>query len=214
MSSVLRDRVRAGKNAALRSVTGAAAVFLAAGTALWLFVPGLHGLGPGLVAAGGILGMFIPGLLMARSARAHRHARREAAFLTLLDAGQIRTRGNTAMSEIVNALNQRLSPESSVAAVFSDDRRTGMMTLTVTELQDNTITVHPMPGGTAKRVVTGFCGAFPPTLPWQTYLLCLPQRGAVIHHLMLGASEARALGISSVDPADTAALTKLHHLPL
>lgn len=214
MNSVLRDRFRADRNTALRNLAGGAFALLASGIVLWLFVPALGGLGPGFTAAGAVLALGIPMMLMARALRVGRHARREGAFLTLLDADEISARGTTAMNEIFTRMDSAVSPEASMTAVFFDDRRTGMMTLTVTGLTDGAVTVHKLPAGSARTIVRHFCGAFPPTLPWQAYLLCLPRRGAVVRHLMLDASEAKALGISAVDPADTAAMTKLHHLPL
>ena len=161
-----------------------------------------------------VLALGIPVMLTARALRVGRHARREGAFLTLLDADEISVRGTATMNEIFTRMDSAVSPEASMTAVFFDDRRTGMMTLTVTGLTDGAVTVHKLPAGSARTIVRHFCGAFPPTLPWQAYLLCLPRRGAVVRHLMLDASEAKALGISAVDPADTAAMTKLHHLPL
>lgn len=214
MSTVLRDRVRAGKHAALRNLASAAVFLLATGVLAWVFVPALSGLGPGFVAAGALLALSVPVLLVLRGARVLRHARRESAFLTLLDGDAIRRRGNDVISETVASLKSRLSPESSLTVVLFDDRRTGMMTLTVTELHDGGVTVHPMPAGTVKRIVGSFCAAFPPTLPWHAYLLCLPQREASVRHLMLDASETKALGISTVDAADSEAMTRLHHLPL
>lgn len=214
MSQVLRDRVGAGKNSALRNLKVAACVFVLLGIIAWAILPWAAGLGPGLIAAGLSLAFFIPWLAGARAARVHRAARREGAFLTLLDAGAIRTRGNDVVGEIFKALDPLPSPEASLSAVFFDDRRTGMMTLTVTTLEDGKITARPMPAGTAARVVRSFCQVFPPTLPWQAYLLCLPERAATVRHLMLDAAEAKALGVSFVDTADTAAMTALHNLPL
>lgn len=214
MSQVLRDRVRAGKNSALRNLKAAACLFVLLGIAVCALLPWASGLGPGLIAAGLTLAFFIPWLAGARAARVHRAARREGAFLTLLDAEAIRTRGNEVMAEIFKALDPPPSPEASLSAVFFDDRRTGMMTLTVTAMEDGLVTAHPMPAGTATNIVRSFCTAFPPTLPWQAYLLCLPERAATVRHLMLDAAEAKALGVSFVDTADTTAMTALHNLPL
>lgn len=214
MSSVLRDRVRAGKNSALRNLKAAACMFFILGIIAWALLPWAAGLGPGLIAAGLVLTFFVPWLVGARAARVHRAAQREGAFLTLLDAGVIRTRGNTVMAEICKALDPPPSPEASLSAVFFDDRRTGMMTLTVTTLEDGKITAHRMPAGTTANVVRIFCKVFPPTLPWQAYLLCMPGRAATVRHLMLDAGEAKALGVSSVDTADTEAMSALHNLPL
>ena len=214
MSSVLRDRVRAGKNSALRNLQAAACLFIIAGLLVWALLPRLSGLGPGMVAAGLILAFFVPWLIGARAARVRKAARREGAFLTLLDAGAIRTRGNEVMGEIFKVLNPLPSPEASLAAVFYDNRRTGMMTLTVTALEDGKITAHLMPAGTAANIVRSFCSAFPPTLPWQVYVLCLPERAASVRHLMLDSSEAKALGVSFVDITDTAGVSALHNLPL